>query len=178
MSNKSNYQYDADKKMLNTLRALNEAKSPSLSRILREDLNVNQQPIDNTTADDSDFNVVDDVQVKIISSDKLDFQLTNEEKGKLSQLISNFKQQVDDLAELDPGFNIDVTQSEFRLDGKIPDQDITFVMTAGNANTGVYVNADMLKLTDDVLLTLSKLNKFQHGFSDAASNFITSRKNN
>lgn len=171
MSNKSNWDYDDAKKMLRTLRTLNESKASH--NVLKEE--ENPQAMQNQG---TDYMVVNNVEVKMHSTDKADLQLSEDEKRSIGQLIDNFHQQVSDLAEFKEGININMADNEFRMDGSIADQDLSFVLIAGNQNTGVYVNAEMLKLDDDVNLTLGKLIKFQHTFEDAGNQFINERKYN
>jgi len=173
MLNKSNWDYDDAKKMLRTLRTLNESKASQ--NVLKEEEEINPQAMQNQG---TDFMVVNDVEVKMHSTDKADLQLSEDEKKSIAQLIDNFRQQVSDLADFEEGININMANNEFRMDGSISDKDISFVLIAGNQDTGVYVNAEMLKLDDDINLTLAKLIKFQHTFEDAGNQFINSRKYN
>ena len=170
MSNKQNWGYDDTKKMLNKLRTLNESKS-NTSSILKEDIQQTEPTPDNGV----DYTVINDVEVKIHSSDEKDLIISDEEKQAISQLIDNFRQQVAELAEFEEGFNI--TTDEVRLDGTIPENDISFVYVVGS-ESGVYVNCDMTKLEPDVIQVMDKLEKFYHTFSDSANDFILNRKNN
>lgn len=170
MSNKQNWGYDDTKKMLNKLRTLNESKSKS-SSILKEEVEQTEPTADAGV----DYTVINDVEVKIHSSDKNDMVITDEEKQAISQLIDNFRQQVAELAEFEEGFNI--TTDEVRLDGTISDKDISFVYVVGS-ESGVYVNSNMTKLDPETVQVMDKLEKFYHTFSDSANDFILNRKNN
>jgi hypothetical protein len=170
MSNKQNWGYDDTKKMLNKLRTLNESKSKS-SSILKEEVEQTEPTADAGV----DYTVINDVEVKIHSSDKNDMIISDEEKQAISQLIDNFRQQVAELAEFEEGFNI--TTDEVRLDGTISDKDISFVYVVGS-ESGVYVNSNMTKLDPETIQVMDKLEKFYHTFSDSANDFILNRKNN
>jgi hypothetical protein len=170
MSNKQNWGYDDTKKMLNKLRTLNESKSKS-SSILKEEVEQTEPTADAGV----DYTVINDVEVKIHSSDKNDMIISDEEKQAISQLIDNFRQQVAELAEFEEGFNI--TTDEVRLDGTISDKDISFVYVIGS-ESGVYVNSNMTKLDPETIQVMDKLEKFYHTFSDSANDFILNRKNN
>jgi hypothetical protein len=63
------------------------------------------------------------------------------------------------------------------LDGKLSDDDVNFVFIAGRED-GVYINADMLRLEQNVASTLEKLAKFQIGFQQAMEPVIDQRRNN
>lgn len=122
------------------------------------------------------FNLVlnDNVEVKIHSTDQEDLSLSEEEKNSLNQLIQNFKSQVSELANFDEGFNIYV--DNVRLDGGI-EEDLGFVFIAGN-NGGLYINANMLKVEQETVEIISKLEKFKHTFDDVVIEIMNNRKNN
>jgi hypothetical protein len=161
MLHKQNPGYDLTKKMLNTMRNLNEnVKSKS---ILKEE-------------DEKLFNLVlnDNVEVKIHSTDQEDLSLSDEEKASLNQLVQNFKSQVSELVNFEEGFNIYV--DSVRLDGSI-EEDLSFVLIAGNER-GLYLNANMLKIEAETVGIINKLEKFQHTFEDVVMEIMNNRKNN
>jgi hypothetical protein len=162
MSHKQNLGYDFTKKMLNTMRNLNE--NTQSKSILKEE------------EDQKVFDLVlnDNVEVKIHSTDQEDLSLSDEEKNALNQLIQNFKSQVSELASFNEGFNIYV--DNVRLDGNI-EEDLGFVLIAGN-NRGLYLNANMLKIEQETADTINKLEKFQHTFEDVVTEIMNNRKNN
>jgi hypothetical protein len=123
----------------------------------------------------NDVMVVNDVEIKMNSSDEADLTLQDSEKTAISQLIDNFKQQVSQIADFTPG--ITIAPDQVRLDGTLTDQDISFVFIAGK-ESGAYINADMLKLEQDVANELEKLAKFQETFETAMNPLIQERKTN
>jgi hypothetical protein len=159
MSNKQNTGYDAIKKMLNTLRTISE--NTTASKTLNEE-KINTLVIGNN------------VEVKVHSDDQQDLKIGDEEKNSLNQLIENFKTQVYELATFEEGFNI--YQNSVRLDGSI-DNDLTFVFIAGQ-DRGLYINANMLKLDNEMAQIIDKLSKFQHTFEDVMNELIETRKYN
>ena len=161
MSNKQNLGYDSIKKMLNTMRSLNE-NTLSKATIKEEDEKVNNLVLN------------DNVEIKVHSNDQEDLNISDEEKNSLNQLIQNFKTQVSELATFEEGFNI--YTNSVRLDGSIG-EDLGFVFIAGE-DRGVYINSDMLMLNDEISATIEKLNKFQHTFEDVVNEMMNSRKNN
>ena len=173
MQNKQILNYDHTKKMLNTLRKLNENKR-TVGNILKEDDQETPTIGDNTDIKD-DITVINDVDVKIISSDEMDMKISEEDKTSISGLIDNFKSQVSNLVDFEPG--ITITKEQIRLDGSITDQDVDFVFIAGEEN-GIYINADMLKIETDIIDIITKLEKFNETFSTTMNNIITKRKNN
>lgn len=155
--------YDDTKKMLNTLRKLNETKSSF--NTLREQ----EEP----TSDD--ITVINDVDIKLVSSDTVDLELTEEQKNTISGLIDSFREQVSQIADLKPGFTFNETQ--IRLDGSITDLDINFVFIVGDEG-GLYLNADMLLIDNDVMTTITKLSKFELTFRDTIEPLLRERKTN
>jgi hypothetical protein len=161
MSNKQNLGYDSIKKMLNTMRSLNE-NTASKATLKEEDEKVNNLVLN------------DNVEIKVHSNDQEDLNISDEEKNSLNQLVQNFKTQVSEIATFEEGFNI--YTNSVRLDGSIS-EDLGFVFIAGE-DRGVYINSDMLMLNDEISATIEKLNKFQHTFEDVVNEMLNSRKNN
>ncbi len=171
--------YDATKKMLNTLRKLNESRSTSYN-LIKENDEFNQQPEpQDTEAPQEDMRdevtVVNDVDVKLMSGDDMDLKLMDDQKSAISGIIDNFRQQVSQIVDFEPGFTL--TPTQIRLDGVLTDQEIKFVLIAGE-ESGVYINADMLKLENEVGMMLEKLAKFDDTFKSAMEPLITQRDNN
>ena len=163
MQNRKNIGYDETKKMLDTMRRLTE--SVKQGNILKEE----------ETDLKDDITVINDVDVKMLSTDNLDLKISDDQKNSISGLIDSFREQVSDLADLDPGITINMSQ--IRMDGTIPNIDMGFVLISGD-ESGVYINADMLKVDDEVLESLEKLSKFHLTFEDTMNPIIRQRSNN
>lgn len=175
MQNKVLTGYDDTKKMLNTLRKLNENKTSN--SVIREQNEMPQQDVEpeQTQKQESDFIVINDVEVKMLSTDSTDMQLKDDQKEVISSLIDNFRQQVSQIVDFDPGMTLN--QKQIRLDGVLTDEDISFVFIAGE-DSGVYINADMLKLDTETGTALEKLSKFEETFKTSMEPLITQRNNN
>jgi hypothetical protein len=183
--------YDFTKVMLKTLRSLNESKSGKSamneqvgltgpSQEQRNSDSVAPQSFNKSDEDvydkvNDDITVINDVDIKLLSSDDSDLKLTEDQEKSISGLIDNFRQQVSQIVDLDPGFTINMDQ--IRLDGTLTDDDISFVLIAGQ-ESGTYVNADMLKIEDETMVTLGKLLKFEETFKSTMEPLITQRNNN
>jgi hypothetical protein len=111
----------------------------------------------------------------MLSSDESDLELTDEQKETISGLIDNFKQQVSQIVEFTPGMTINPNQ--IRLDGKLTDEDVNFVLIAGE-DSGTFINAEMLKLENNVGMVLEKLVKFEEIFKSSLEPLIQNRNNN
>jgi hypothetical protein len=175
--------YDETKMMLNTLRKLNESKNTS-SNVLREQsqeqrisTDTSSFPKDDvqTSNEKDNLMVINDVEVKLLSTDELDLKLLDDQKNSISGVIDNFKQQVSQIVEFEPGFTI--SSNQIRLDGVLTDDDISFVLISGEEG-GLYVNADMLKLDSEIMVVMDKLVKFEATFKTAMEPLISQRNNN
>jgi hypothetical protein len=168
MQQKKYNSYDETKKMLSTLRKLNEnITSYKTIKEQVDDTQINQQK--------NDLAVINDVEVNINSSDQSDLSLEQDDKNTLSQMIDNFKQQVSQIVEFEPG--ITINKKQIRLDGTLTDTDINFVLIAGEEN-GLYINADMLKIEQDTYNILEKLMKFENIYKTAMEALIDKRNSN
>ena len=171
---KTKNDYDVMKGMLKTIRTITESKASN--RTLNEAVGFQSPEVDKSDENlKNDIMVVNDVEIKMNSSDEADLTLQDSEKTAISQLIDNFKQQVSQIADFTPG--ITIAPDQIRLDGTLTDQDISFVFIAGK-ESGAYINADMLKLEQDVANELEKLAKFQETFETAMNPLIQERKTN
>ena len=164
-------EYDLTKKMLNKLRGYNGQNTQNRLKINEAE---ETDSVD-TEKQLEDVLVVNDVEINMLSSDKDDMGLEDDQKQKISQLIDGFRQQVSQIVEFEPGMTI--AENQIRLDGSLTDLDINFVFIAGTER-GLYINSDMLKLDDDVMEALQKLSKFEDTFKTTVEPLITQRSNN
>jgi molybdopterin converting factor small subunit len=174
MQMKTKTEYDVTKSMLKTIRTLTESKTSN--RSINEVEEFGSSLSDEASKEQkNDVIVINDVDVKLLSTDEADMELNDNQKTTISTLIDNFKQQVSQIAEFDPG--ITMNQDQIRMDGSLPDEDINFVFIAG-VDSGVYINADMLKLEQNVATALEKLAKFNETFKTSLEPLINQRDNN
>ena len=165
-------EYDVTKNMLKTIRTITETKTSKKS--------INEQTIDQTSGRESqqtnnDITVINNVDIKLNSVDKLDLKINDQDKNAISQLIDGFSQQVSQIVEFEPGMTIN--QDQIRLDGYLPDEDVHFVFIAGK-EAGIYINAEMLKLEQNVATVLEKLAKFEEIFKTSMEPLLKERNNN
>ncbi len=173
--NNRNTGYDEIKGMLNTIRNLNESKHINKSQINENEEMTATSDVVNTDVDKKQYDnieVVNDVEVKLVSSDQEDIELKPEEKTAITQIVDSFRQQVSQIAELDPGFTI--SEKQVRMDGSITDLEINFVLIAGE-DAGLYINSDMLMIENDTIQMLEKISKFYPTFVTAMEPLIRDR---
>jgi hypothetical protein len=170
----SKTEYDQIKGMLNTIRTLNESKNTD-KNILKEDIDSDVNPSSESSKEQyDDVDVINDVEVKVLSTDKEDIELKDEERNIISQLIDNFRQQVSQLADLNPGLTI--TENQIRLDGTMTETEISFVFIIGEDN-GLYFNGDMLNIEQETLDMFDKLLKFKPTFISEMEPLLRTRTN-
>jgi hypothetical protein len=170
----SKTEYDQIKGMLNTIRTLNESKNTD-KNILKEDIDSDVNPSSESSKEQyDDVDVINDVEVKVLSTDKEDIELKDEERNIISQLIDNFRQQVSQLADLNPGLTI--TENQIRLDGTMTETEISFVFIIGEDN-GLYFNGDMLNIEQETLDMFDKLLKFKPTFISEIEPLLRTRTN-
>jgi hypothetical protein len=167
-------EYDVTKNMLKTIRSITESKTSKKS--------INEQiegvtPSEQSSSQETknDITVINNVDVKLNSTDKEDLKISDSDKNAISQLIDGFSQQVSQIVEFDPGMT--VNQNQIRLDGYLSDEDVHFVFIAGK-ESGIYINAEMLKLEQNVANILEKLAKFQEVFKTSMEPLLKERYNN
>lgn len=180
-------EYDDTKRML---RALREFKAPANGKFLTErrhfygeqDDQFNaeqpqgdqqQQPQNNNGQ--SNVDAINDVDIKMLSNDERDMTLSDEQKTMISGLIDSFREQVSQTAELRPGFTFNV--DEIRLDGNIPEFDLKFTYITGQ-NAGLYINAEMLNITQQTMDLLNKLSTYNKQITDSLELMLRQRQNN
>jgi hypothetical protein len=165
-------EYDDTKRMLNVLRNFKTPNKTNLTERRHyygeQDVPDGNEEVYNNDQeqqhDESGVDVINDVDIKMISSDSRDMVLTDEQKTMISGLIDQFREQVSQTAELDPGFTLNV--DEIRLDGTIPEQDLKFTYISGN-NSGFYINAQMLDITQETVELITKMLNFNRQINDS-----------
>jgi hypothetical protein len=173
MQMKMKTEYDVTKNMLKTIRTITESKTSKKS--INEQVEGQTPEQSSSQESKNDITVINNVDVKLNSSDKQDLKISDTDKNAISQLIDAFSQQVSQITEFEPGMTIN--QNQIRLDGYLPDEDIHFVFIAGQ-EAGIYINAEMLKLEQNIANILEKLAKFNETFKTSMEPLIKERYNN
>jgi hypothetical protein len=171
-------EYDQIKGMLNTLRNLNESKRKNFNILIEQEdpspsTSDTEVDVNSTKEQYDNIEVINDVEIKLLSTDEEDIELRPDEKDILSQLIDSFRQEVSQISELEPGFTI--SEKQVRLDGNASEMDINFTFIAGE-DMGLYVTSEMALLDDKVLDFLNKLSKFNITFTTSVEPLIRERK--
>ena len=158
-------EYDQIKGMLNTMRTLKESRSNIKTNLVLEQASKNIDNDVDTQSTEEKFDnieIVNKVEIKMMSTDKNEVKLQEDEKKSMSDMIDALRAQVYQLVDLNPGFTIDVNQ--IRLDGSIEDLDLNFVYIVGD-DSGLYINSEMLQVEDETIKMLEKLFDFVETFN-------------
>ena len=166
--------YDQIKGMLNTMR--------NFDKNSRNRINEQQEPETNFRPNNQqagqekkDFIVINNVEVVISSSDEMDFQLSDEEKGKISQVIDDFRTEITEMVDFG---KLQIYNNSAKLNGILNQYNINFVLSAGD-DQGVFIgNSSLVKITREVLELLSKMENFGYKFNSTIDDVISNRKQN
>ena len=110
--------------------------------------------------------------ISIHGNKKADLQLTLDEKTAFQESMDEFVNEVSDLVD----FGIlNVYQNNVDWSGKIIDQDIEFTFNIGE-DSGIYINGNMVKVDEDFLSMINKLQQFYQKFKSKWGKVIASRK--
>jgi hypothetical protein len=103
---------------------------------------------------------------------KQDLELTTNEKGMFQETMDEFVQEVSDLADFG---KLNVYSNNVEWSGHIVDMDIDFFFSVAEPN-GLYIKGDMIKVDQDFVSMMSKLQTFYFKFRSKWAKVIASRK--
>lgn len=104
--------------------------------------------------------------------DNTDLELTTDEKIAFQETMDEFIEQVSDLVDFE---SLNVYDTDVEWGGKIIDFDVEFYFTIGE-NNGIYINGDMLKVDENFLGMLNKLQTYYEKFKSKWAKVLASRK--
>ena len=104
--------------------------------------------------------------------EKNDLDITSDEKIAFQESMDEFVSEVSDLVDFD---TLNVYQNNVDWSGKIIDQDIEFTFTIGE-DSGIYINGEMVKVDEDFLEMINKLQQFYQKFKSKWGKVLASRK--
>jgi len=104
--------------------------------------------------------------------EKNDLDITTDEKVAFQESMDEFVEEVSDLVDFD---TLNVYPNNVDWAGKIIDQDIEFTFTIGE-DSGIYINGDMIKVDEDFMEMISKLQQFYQKFKSKWGKVLASRK--
>jgi hypothetical protein len=104
--------------------------------------------------------------------DRSDLDITTDEKIAFQETMDEFVDEVSDLVDFN---TLNVYENNVDWSGKIIDEDIDFTFTIGE-NSGLYINGEMIKVDDDFLNVINKLQQFYQKFKSKWGKVLASRK--
>ena len=104
--------------------------------------------------------------ISIHGDSNKDTDLTGDDKIAFQETMDEFVSEVSDLVNFD---QLNVYQEKVDWSGKIVDYDIEFYFTIGE-NNGIYISGEMMKLDDNLLQVIDKLQKYYEKFKELPKN--------
>lgn len=104
--------------------------------------------------------------------DRTDLDITGDDKLAFQETMDEFVTDVSDLADFN---ELNVYPNNVEWSGKIIDEDIEFIFSIGETS-GVYINGTTVKVDEDFLDLMNKLQNFYEKFKVKWSRVLASRK--
>ena len=192
MSNTHNNRYDEIKSLLKKSRMLMEQsdeQAPNIAKDIEDKIDQDNQEYetaemepgdDKEDNDDTPTSGRDRVQKYRISGGilalhgkgKTDTDITTDDKLAFQETMDEFVDEVSDLVDFN---TLNVYPNNVEWSGKIIDEDIDFTFTIGE-DSGIYINGDMVKVDNDFLQLINKLQQYYQKFKSKWSRILASRK--
>jgi hypothetical protein len=174
--------YDQIKSLLNKSRLIKEQVSIQRDNIAKsiEDKIKSDTEYETSNSGEEEESKDDMVQKYRISGgiialhgkDKSDVEITSEEKLSFQETMDEFVEDVSDLVDFN---ELNVYENNVEWSGKIIDEDIDFILTIGE-DSGIYVNGTAIKVDQDFLTMINKLQQFYEKFKSKWSKVLAVRK--
>ncbi len=111
-------------------------------------------------------------QIALHGKNKTDTDITTDDKLAFQETMDEFVNEVSDLVDFN---TLNVYPNNVEWSGKIIDEDIDFTFTIGE-DSGIYINGDMVKVDNDFLELINKLQQYYQKFKSKWSRILASRK--
>lgn len=99
-------------------------------------------------------------------------QLTTDEKNAFVESVDDFRTQVAELVNFD---KMNVFSENVEWSGKIIELDLDFFFTINEPN-GIYINGEMVKVNEEYLEMINKLQSYYEKFKTKWSKIVASRQ--
>jgi len=101
-----------------------------------------------------------------------DLQITTDEKNAFTSSVDEFRTDVAELVEFG---KLNVFSENVEWTGKLLESNLEFFYTV-NESDGIYINGQMIKIDQNHLLTISKLQSYYQKFKNKWSKIVASRQ--
>lgn len=181
MSNLQNERYDEIKSLLKKTKLIIEQTQINVARDIEDKID---NDVDYETAgknNPEDENAKEDIVQKyrvsggilaLHGKEKTDVEITTDDKLAFQQSMDEFVDEVSDLVDFN---ELNVYQNNVQWSGYLIDDELEFIFTIGE-DSGIYINADYIKIDQDFLATLTKLQQYYQKFKSKWGKVIASRK--
>lgn len=103
---------------------------------------------------------------------KADLQLTTDEKNALTSSVDEFREEVAELVDFG---DLNVYPDNVEWKGKILEIDLEFFLSINEPN-GLYIKGDMIKIDQDYMEIVGKLQSYYEKFKTKWSKIVASRQ--
>ena len=103
---------------------------------------------------------------------KADLQLTTDEKNALTSSVDEFRNDVEELVDFG---DLNVYHDNVEWKGKILENDLEFFFSINEPN-GLYIKGEMIKIDQDYMETIGKLQSYYEKFKTKWSKIVASRQ--
>lgn len=184
MSSYHDEKYDQIKKLLNRSRLLKEQVSIERDNVAKSIEDKIEKDVEDyevaEPGDDIEESPDDLVQKYRISGgilalhgkEKSDIEITSEEKLAFQETMDEFVEQVSDLVDFN---ELNIYTNSVEWSGKIIDEDVDFILTIGE-DSGIYMDGKAIKVDQEFLDMINKLQQFYEKFKSKWSKVLASRK--
>ena len=181
MSRYHDEKYDQMKSLLNKSRLLREQVTIQKDNIAQSIEDKIGQDSDEYEMDKDEKESPDDMVQKyrisggiiaLHGKEKSDVEITSDDKVAFQETMDEFVEQVSDLVDFN---QLNVYSNSVEWSGKIIDEDVEFILTIGE-DSGIYVNGTSIKVDQEFLEMVNKLQQFYEKFKSKWSKVLASRK--
>lgn len=184
MNNTLNERYDEIKTLLKKSRLLFEQDeqinvAKDLEKRIKQDDEFETALSDNE--DETEVKTSDDKTQKyrisggilaLHGKNRTDLDITTDEKIAFQETMDEFVEEVSDLVDFDV---LNVYKNNVEWSGKLIDQDLEFIFTIGE-DSGIYINGQMVKVDEEFLNLINKLQQYYQKFKSKWGKVLASRK--
>jgi hypothetical protein len=167
------------KGLLKKSKLLKEASidRPNIAKDIEDNI---KKDVDNDSGDEYKEGPDDKVQryrisggiIALHGKDKSHLEITSEEKLAFQETMDEFVEEVSDLVDFN---SLNIYRNSVEWSGKIIDEDIDFILTIGE-ESGIYIDGQNMKVDEEFLNMINKLQQFYQKFKSKWSKVLASRK--
>jgi hypothetical protein len=104
--------------------------------------------------------------------DRSELDITTDEKVAFQETMDEFVEEVSDLVDFN---TLNVYKNSVEWSGKLIDEDLDFIFTIGE-ESGIYINGEMIKVDDEFMSMINKLQQYYQKFKSKWGKVLASRK--